>query len=325
MGQRWKRTDNTGGLLTLTGGQSGAAAKMVMTGVVAATLTGNYSIVGDAGGASLRWGSGAITQIGVGASNGADLAIDGSNAFAEVGATNSNKALDSLGTVNGNGLPDLRDEVKVSTTGALTVLSGDGRLKVDACGGHGGSQVTIGGNLTNGSFSGVAVGHVTMTTGDTLSLHGNVKNDAGAVFDVTGNGAVAAAAGILELTGAFTNAGGVNIGSNGDIILTGPSAYTQAGGFTAIAGTLTATGSIAVNASTIEMLGGSLAAGSLHIAAGASLVGSGTIAAAITSADSIVASGGSLDLAGGLTTATRITIANASALEHQRSRRAGER
>ncbi len=63
------------------------------------------------------------------------------------------------------------------------------------------------------------------------------------------------------------------------------------------------------------MSGGSLAAGALDIAAGASLVGFGTVATKITSAGSIIASGGSLDLTGGLATASPITIANASALE----------
>jgi hypothetical protein len=38
---------NPGGVLTLEGGQTGAAAQMVVTGAVPGTLTGNYSIVGE--------------------------------------------------------------------------------------------------------------------------------------------------------------------------------------------------------------------------------------------------------------------------------------
>ena len=217
--------DDTDGLLTVNGGQSGAAAEMVVTGAVAATLTGNYSIAGNAGGASLQYGSGAIAQIGDGASNGADLAIDGSNAFAEIGATNSNNALNALGTINGNGLLDLRDDVKVSTTGNLTVLGGDGRLKVDAYGGHGGSKVTIGGNLTNGSFGnfsdgGVSVGNGNMTVGDTLAVHGTVDNTGG-ILDVTG-GLTAAATARLIVTGAVqsTLTGNYNIvGDTGGAIV----------------------------------------------------------------------------------------------------------
>jgi hypothetical protein len=125
----------------------GATAQMVVTGAAPSTLTGNYSIVGDAGGAVLQYGSGGITQIGDGASNGSDLYIDGTNAFVEVGATNSNNALSGLATIASNGLVDLRDGTSVTTTSGLTVNGGSARLKVDAYGGQGGSTVTIGGNL----------------------------------------------------------------------------------------------------------------------------------------------------------------------------------
>ena len=40
----------------------------------------------------------------------------------ELGATNSNNALTSLGTINGNGALDLQNGVMVQTTGNLTVL-----------------------------------------------------------------------------------------------------------------------------------------------------------------------------------------------------------
>ena len=79
---------------------------MVVTGAVAGTLTGQYNIVGDAGGASLQWGSGGITQIGDGAGNGGGLYLDGPDAFAEIGATNTNSALTCLATIACKGLLD---------------------------------------------------------------------------------------------------------------------------------------------------------------------------------------------------------------------------
>ncbi len=311
--------DNTGGILDVTGGLTGGLAQMIVTGAVAGTLTGQYNITANTGGAMLQWGSGGITQIGDGAGNGGGLLLDGANAFAEVGATNSDSALTNLATIAGNGLLDLRNSTTLTTAGNLTIQSGSGRLKVDAYGGLGGSDVTINGDLTNassGSFGdgGVTVGSNNVSTGDTLTVNGTVQNNAGAQFDVAGNTNSAAAVPLLDVTGGFNNAGGVFIGANGVVSLSG-GAYTQSGGDTEIIGTLSATGAVLLNGGTIDMAGGTLGASGLTIAAGASLTGSGTVSAAITSAGSIVASGGSLDLAGGLSGATPITIANGAAIE----------
>jgi len=49
----------------------------------------------------------------------------------------------------------------VSTTGGVTVLGDDGRLKVDAYGGEVGSNVTIGGDLSNSSFADFSDGTAT--------------------------------------------------------------------------------------------------------------------------------------------------------------------
>ncbi len=115
--------NNTGGV-TIAGGQAGAAARLVVAGASPGVLLGTYNIEANAGTAAVQWGSGGITQVGDGASNGADLLLDGAKAFAAVGATNSNSALTNLGTIASNGLVDLRDGVTVTTAGSLTVAGG---------------------------------------------------------------------------------------------------------------------------------------------------------------------------------------------------------
>ncbi len=239
---------NTGGSIALTGGQSaGASATLKVGGAAPATLTGNYSVVANTGGAALQWGSGGITQIGDGATNGGNLYIDGSNAYAEVGPTNSNSALTGLTTIASNGQLDLRDGAVVSTDGSLSVAGSNsagngGGLKVDYYGGSGGSQVTIGGDLTNQSAAvgwGVAVGNGGMRKSDQLTVDGTLTNASGGSLLAQGN-AGSNATGTLRVNGAANNAGVVTIGSGGVISLDSGDAYTQTAGSTTVNGTLNA-------------------------------------------------------------------------------------
>ncbi len=248
--------NDTGGLVNIIGGQAGASATLAVTGAAQSTFTGNVSIVGDSGGASLDYGSGGITAIGDGASNGGDIYIDGPLAYAEVGATNSNSALTGLATIAGNGLLDLRDGETLTTTTGLTVNGGDGRLKVDAYGGNGGSTVTIGGDLTNSSFGnfsdgGVSVGGSNMGVGDLLTVDG-VYTGTGGLLVLTGGRSGASArmvvTGALQstLTGNIAvsgNAGGATLqygsgaitqigdgaGNSGDLEIDGANAFDEVG------------------------------------------------------------------------------------------------
>ncbi len=308
---------NAGGLLDVFGGQSGAAARMVVTGAVQSTLTGNYSVVGNAGGASLQYGGGGVTQIGDGAANGGYLYIDGANAFAEIGATNSNSALTGLTTIAGNGSLDLRDAVRVATTGALTVNGGTGRLKVDAYGGTSGGNVTRGGDLTNASFGnfgdgGVSVGNSGMTTGDLLTVTGALHNTG--LLNIAGNSGSIDAEAVMTVAGGAENAGNVSIGTRGLLTLTGGGAFTQTAGRTDISGTLTAAG-VDVNAGLINVTGGTILGGTLALGSGATLTGRGTIASAITGSGTIQAIGGTLDLAGGLAASASVAIETGAVLE----------
>ena len=225
--------NNTGGV-TIAGGQAGAAARLVVAGATPGILIGTYNIVANAGTAAVQWGSGGITQAGDGANSGADLLLDGTKAFAELGATNSNSALTNLGTIASNGLVDLRDGVAVTTAGSLTVVGG-GRLKVDAYGGSGGSDVTLGGDLVNGSSGsfgdgGVAVGSGNITTGDTLTIDG-VVNNAGGILDITGGHAGATARMIVTGAAASTLTGQYNVAGDagGAVLQYGSGTITQIG------------------------------------------------------------------------------------------------
>ena len=287
--------NNVGGLVTLTGGQAGAGASLDIGGAVSSTLLGNYSLVGNAGGAVLQWGSGSITQIGDGNTIGSNLYIDGSNAFVETAGTAGNSALSGLATIASNGLLDLRDGVTVATTGDLTVAGGSARLKVDAYGGAGGSDVTVGGNLTNSSFGsfsdgGVSVGNAYMTAASTLAVTGRL--DSTGIVTLTGNAGNSAGSATLDAAAASL-AGTVDIGANALLDVSG-AATLEGGG-------------------DISLAGGTLTATSLTLATGATLEGQGIVQAPITSSGSIIAQGGTLDLAGGLAAAAPLTIdANAS-------------
>ena len=314
-------TTTGSGSVILQGGQTaGASATVTVGGAAPTTLTGNYALTGNAGGASLQWGSGGITQIGDGGANGGNLYLDGANAYVEVGATQSNSALSALTTIASNGQLDLRDGAVVSTAGPLTVAGGGngGGLKVDYYGGAGGSQVTVGGDLINQSNGfngngGVDVGNGGMTKSDLLTIDGTLTNGASALLFVQGN-AAGSAQGTVQVNGPASNAGVVLINSGGVLSVGNGAAYTQSAGATTVNGTL--------SAASVSNEGGSIN-------------GTGTIVGAVTNAGTI--SGGAngqltpLTIQGALTntangvllsyesaspaTATRVAVAGPLALQ----------
>ena len=321
---------NTGGVTNLTGGSvAGATARMTIGGAAPATLTGSYGLVGNVGGAELQWGSGGITQIGDGGANSGNLYINGANAYAEVGATNSNSALTGLTSIASNGQLDLRDGAVVSTSGPLTVGGGGngGGLKVDYYGGAGGSQVTIGGPLTNASSGyfgngGVDVGNGGMTSADQLTVTGAFDNTASGTVIVQGN-AAAGVIGTLQIEGAANTAGSVSIGNAGVVHVANGNAYTQSAGSTVVVGTLSAanvlndggslqgTGSIVGNLTNAATLIGGVGAqpGTLTITGALTNTATGvvtTYAGASPAGNTLIAVGGPVQLQGGTLQANAI-------------------
>ena len=228
------------GIVDVTGGSvAGATARLTVGGAAPGTATGTYNILGNAGGAVLQWGSGGITQIGDGSANGGDIYINGSNAFAEVGATNSNSALAGLTTIASNGQLELSDGAVVSTDGPLTVAGSNsagsgGGLKVDYFGGAGGSQVTIGGDLVNESTAnggGVAIGTGGMTQADQVTVTGGLTNTGGQI--TLSGGQSAGASATLKIGGAApaTLTGDYSVVANtgGAVLQWGSGGITQIG------------------------------------------------------------------------------------------------
>jgi fibronectin-binding autotransporter adhesin len=144
----------------------------------------------------VEWGSGGITSIGDGVSNAGDVALSGSLAYLETGATNSNSALKSLTTIASNGELQLENGASATTTGALTVAGG-GELYVDS-GGSGGSSLTLGGSLTNSGT--MQVGNYYMTTPSTVKVTGTYTGTGATTLVDAGNTAGANA--LLKISGA---------------------------------------------------------------------------------------------------------------------------
>jgi hypothetical protein len=232
---------NNGNIQLIGGNNAAATAQMVVTGAAPATLGGQYDLTGNTGGATLNFGSGGITTLGD--ANGNEyLVLDGKNAFIQSGGVAGNSALTGLSTIAGSSYLDLRDGASVTTNTGLTVNAGDRGLQVDQFGGAGGSQMTIGGALTNqsnGAFSaGIGVGNVNMSTADTLTVDGPLANT-GSINLTGGNNAGATAQ--LVANGGVANSGTVMIAARGLLSVATGTSYTQTGGTTSVEGSLNGT------------------------------------------------------------------------------------
>jgi hypothetical protein len=217
------------GKVDLYGGTaSGANALLNVTGAAPSTLTGTYDITGSTGSAAMKFGSGGITAIGDGSSNQGDLFLTGSNAYAEVGATNSNSALTNLNKVASNGTLELWSGSSVTTSVGLTVSSG-GQVLVDS-GNPGGSTLTVGGAYANSGA--LQVGNFKMGSTSTLNVNGTFSNSASGSVKVEG-GDTSGGNAVLNISGAaLTNSGTIALYgyggkatleiSSGNVTLSGP-------------------------------------------------------------------------------------------------------
>ena len=239
--------NNTGGTVYVEGGNvSGANSLLNVSGAAPSTLTGSYQIYGSTGSATVEFGSGGVTSIGDGSSNSGYVLLDGANAYLEMGAVNSNNALNGLKTIASNGELDLQDGAAVTTTGGLT---NSNQLRVDA-GSNGGSSMSIGGSLTNSGS--LQVGNNGMTSASKVTVSGTLNNTGGTVYVEGGN--VSGANALLKVSGAapstlagsyvlygssgsaaveFGSGGVTNIGdgksNSGSVLLSGSNAYMEVG------------------------------------------------------------------------------------------------
>ena len=154
--------DNTGGVLDLFGGQAGAAARMQVAGAAPGTLVGTYSIVADAGGATLQFGSGQVGTI----ASGAVLLLDGANALlSDASDTTTDSALD--------GLTDNIGTLRI-VNGASVAIAGNllnaGALLLDGDGfsTEGGSTLTVAGTLTDAGSIAIGPPSGNLNANDTL-------------------------------------------------------------------------------------------------------------------------------------------------------------
>jgi hypothetical protein len=165
------------GSIGLYSGAPGPETLLNVAGAAPGTLTGSFGVGETAGEAALEYSSGGITQIGDGTSQGGSLDLDGSTAYVEIGATNSNSALTNLKTVAANGSLTLQGSASVSTAASLT---NDGTIKMV------GSTLSVGAGITNSGtilmYDGTLTALSVKITGGTLygsgTVNGNVVNDA---------------------------------------------------------------------------------------------------------------------------------------------------
>ncbi len=237
-------------VVTIYGGNTvGAEAVLNVSTAAPSTLTGNYQLQADTGGAVVNYGSGGITQIGGGASNpSGEIVLDGSNASVGVTSSFGNGALDTLTTIASNGTLDLRDGATVTTSASL---NNAGQVFAGYYNSADGSTLNIGGSLTNsgtiyvggGSANGAMNVNGTFdNAGGTLNVYGGNTAGKPSVVTVTG-AAPGALTGTISLNGSPNYAGGVvlNYGSGqitaignttalGSLTLSGTNAFVESGG-----------------------------------------------------------------------------------------------
>jgi hypothetical protein len=300
------------------GNTAGANALLKISGAAPGTLTGTYQVDAYAGSAAVEWGSGGITSIGDGVSNAGDVALSGSLAYLETGATNSNSALKSLTTIASNGELQLENGTSLTTTGALTVAGG-GELYVDS-GGSGGSSLTLGGSLTNSGT--MQVGNYYMTTPSTVKVTGTYTGTGATTLVDAGNTAGANA--LLKISGAapgiLTGTYQVDAYAGSAAVEWGSGGITSIGNGSSSAGDVTLSGSLAYmetgatnSNSALKSLTTIASDGELQMQDGVSVTTTGALTVAsggYLGVDNGGSGGSSLTLGGSLTNSGTMQVGN---------------
>ena len=212
------------GTIDLTGAAA-IKATLDITTAAPATLGGTYDLSGDA---LLEFASGGITAIG----SGANLTLNGASALVALStALTTDSAL--TGLASNAGTLALENGASLTTT---VGLANNGTVEVDYFGSNGGSSLTVGGTLTNNSFS-FDIGNTGLTTATKVTLAALTNNDS-----ISISGGSGADTGTLSLTGASSDAGSITVNT---------------GGVLALSNTLTVSGSLILDGGTVS--GGTLA------------------------------------------------------------------
>ena len=235
---------NTGTLSMF--GEPNVYASLNLSGAATKTLTGVLQLYGYS---TIQFGSGEITTIG----SGAELLLGGASAqiLTNGGASSALSdltanfgVLELVGNIYGV------DGVTLTTTKSFTNYN---IVDVDAGGpsspgaGGGGSAVTFGGTLTNdASFT---IGTTELNAATTVTAKA-LNNSCTISLDGSPNGTNGFLAELI-VNGAATTDGTVSIGAGAEIDVTGPHAFTQTGGLTAVTGSLLA-GTINANGGALD-------------------------------------------------------------------------
>jgi len=245
--------------VNLTGGTTAAAqAKLLTTsGAAPATLTGNFSLTGNA---LLKYaGSSGIGVI----ASGASLSLDGVSAVVNNATAGNNTALSGLtGDAGDFSMADgsvLATKVGFADTGSLEVDNS----------GSGGSSLTIGGSLALGNFASLAIGNTSIMSAAKLTASGFSVGGSSSTIVLSGGVAQAS----LVVNGAapstlvgrftlnnnallqFTSVPIIAIGPSSSLSLNGPGARVA---FSATPASNSALTKLASNSGTFQLSNGAL-------------------------------------------------------------------
>lgn len=283
--------------VNLTGGA--AQARLTLTEAAPSTLLGRFNLLGDA---LLQFGGTAGVN---GIGRNAALSLDGKDARVNNAAVGSNTALASLGS--NAGTFSLANGATVAT-GAQVDFFNTGTVNIDPGGffggSSGGSNLTIGGELTNAGFGQINIGNANIAAASTIKAE-SLVNGANATIRLTGGAAEASlvvnGAAPTTLTGSyfltgdallnFASGGVVQIASFGTLSLDGADADVAIG---AALGTNSALTTLRSNLGTLRLANGAVVevAGNLTNANTISLdTGFGNLGGSVLTVDETLVNG----------------------------------
>ncbi len=292
------------------GGPNNTEAAVVNNGTVTLNTGKSLTVSGNASGngAYVVNSTSTLTLNGTGSTSGAIT----DNGVLTIGA---NAALTASGNVSGTGLVGVISGAVLTLNGAsnIATLTDNGTVSIGT-----NDNLTVTGVATvNGTIhphgGTLTTGLLSMGSNGALIGFGTVSNVVPSAKLVEANG------GTLTINGAVTSAGTVQSDAGAVLVLTGTgnsaTTVTDNGAINIGGKTLTASGTVTVGGTgAIKMAAGAFSAGSLSIASGGVLSGSGSVTGAPVNAGRIEASGGTLAVSGAVTGAGTLQADSGAAL-----------